>query len=273
LSGSDRQIDEQILPFRKHWPNHSWNQNWSLYWLPASFNNRRDSRADPRFLDLFERFIMLFAKEDGLRPYTFFDSQLIHPHLTEHFVLHAMDYLPLGAIGYFPGSEPTRFPNYDDATQIDAGAMYQKLKEKQQDFNMHDVFPNAPKSLQFIVGDHDMARRELMGRGGYSFALSKMSHAEFSAVTKQRMMENTQDPIMMEIPMVIPILSASSFTMAPVEHVAAWFKLLEFYVAESPVDKGILVASNRCLDEELAEYVKAVGLSQAVPRRFWSLSR
>src|SRR5215475_3813607 len=53
LSGPDALLDERLRPFRRHWPDRSWHEDWRLYWLPASFENRAATRSDPRFLQLY----------------------------------------------------------------------------------------------------------------------------------------------------------------------------------------------------------------------------
>jgi len=269
LSGPDPRVDEALRPFVKHWPGKAWDEDWSLYWLPMGFSNKKGSDTDPRFRLIFDRLIALVMKDGGKRQYTFFDTQLVHPHLTEHFVLKAIDYLPLGVAGYVPGSEPTRFPRYDDVKNVDAKLAYDKMMEKKEDFRMHDVFPHAPKMLHFIMADQEMARQNLMGRGGFTYFISKLPPADFTNLTKQMMAEFTKDPLMLEIPMVVPLFNSASFTAGSAAHMKRWYPMLDLYVGESPDDKGIIIASNRCLDEQLAEYAESAGMRPSRRRSLW----
>ena len=273
LSGPDPGIEERIWPVRKHWGDQSWDENWSLYWLPLEFRNKRDTRGDPRFMDFFERLIAFFDQGPKLSQFTFFDSQLLHPYLLRHFVLQALDYFPMGAVGFRPEAGPCKVPDYDDVTKVDPHKTFSLLQEKQQAFGMSDLFPNSPPMLYYIVAGQEQARRELTGRGGYSFALSKQGQTAFFEATKQMLARNTSDETLLRMPIVAPVLSSASFTRSLRPDLERWFSLLDLYVIESPRDKGMVIASNRCLDEQIAEYVTASRLNESGRRRRFGIPR
>jgi hypothetical protein len=267
LSGPDPHLDERLLPFRRHWPDQSWNEDWCLYWVPASFENRADTRADPRFHQVFERLIALTNEKSQVRGFTFMDSQFIYPHLIEHLILNAIEYLPLGAMGFCPGRGPVNMPKYDEIVGIDFRAAYEKLKEKKEAFRANDIFPRMPKPQQYIMGDQDLARRNLMGRGGYTFFLARHAQPQFSEIGKQILSENTADPLMHEIPMPVPLFDSAAFTTARAEQLATYFNMFDLYVAESPADNGILIAASRNLDEALPQLIEDAGYRERKRRR------
>ncbi len=265
LSGPDRDLDRRLLPFRRHWPDRSWHDDWRLYWVPASFENRSSTKCDPRFLYVFEGLLEFLNGKVAARGLTFMDSQLTYPHLIEHMVLNAIEYLPLSAMGFHPGRGAASLPRYDEIVAVDFRSVYERLKEKQQAFRTEDMFPNAPKPQHFILGDQDLARRNLMGRGGFTFYLSRHGQAEFGELAQQILQENTTDPVMREIPMPVPLLDSAAFTTARAEHLEACFNLFDLYVAESPADTGILIAATHDLDEVLPELIRQAGYRQ--PKR------
>jgi len=274
LSGPDALLDQRLLPFRRHWPDRSWHEDWRLYWLPASFENQAATRVDPRFLQVYEKLILFVTeKVPKARGLTFFDTQLVYPHLIEHTILNAIEYLPLPAMGFYPSRGPASVPKYDEIRSIDFRAVYKKLKEKKEAFRPQDAFPKLPKQLQYIIGDQDMARRNLMGRGGYTFFLSTQKQGEFTEIGKRILADNTSDPMMQEIPMPVPLLDSAAFMTARAEQLESYFSLFELYVAESPADNGYLIAATHDLDERLPEWIEAAGYRQAKSRRgFWSRS-
>src|SRR5262249_9041344 len=128
LSGPDRNLDARLPPFRKHWPDQSWQEDWRLYWVPASFENRSSTKAGPRFLQVLDKLMALVNEKAKCRAFTFIDSQFIYPHLIEHLVLNAIEYLPLGAMGFCPNRGPVNLPKYDEIVSMDFRAAYEKLK-------------------------------------------------------------------------------------------------------------------------------------------------
>jgi hypothetical protein len=272
LSGPDRDIDERIWPVRKHWGDGQWEENWSLYWLPVKFSNKRDTVADVRFMDFFMRLLALFQTGPKLHEYSFIESQILHPYLLRRFVLDALEYFPLGAIGFRPEEGPSKMPDYDDAMSVDPGKTYKMLQEKQQNFGMEDVFPNAPPILYYLPAGHEKARQQMTGRGGYSYVLSKLNQTAFFEKTKEMLARNTDDEVLLRLPMVAPTLSAASFARAKRADLETWFSVLDLYVQESPRDKGVLIASNRCLDDEIAELVIAAQLNHSAWRKRFGLA-
>ena len=272
ILGRDPRVDERIWPLRKHWGDGSWEENWSLYWLPLKFENKRDTEVEPRFMFLFDQLLALFSQGPKLSEYTFFDSQLLHPYLLRHFILHATQYFPLGAIGFRPEEGPCKIPDYDDAAKVNGHTIFQTLQEKKEGFGLGDMFPNAPPMLYSLLASQDMARRSLTGRGGYGYVLSKLNQEKFFAATKQMLARNTTDEILLKMPMVAPTLSSASFTRSSRADLEQWFSILDLYVQESPRDKGVIFASNRCLDDELGEFVIKAGLNRAGLRKRIGLS-
>jgi hypothetical protein len=272
LSGPQPAIDERIRPLRKHWGDPGWDRDWSLYWLPMEFRNKRDTQADPRFMKFFEGMIALFQQGPKLSQFTFFDSQLLHPYLIKHFVLHATDYFPLGAIGFRPEAGPCKVPDYDDASAIDPHKTFKMLKEKQQSFGLGDLFPTAPSMVYYLVAGQEQARHNLTGRGGYGFVLSKLDQKTFFDMTKEMLARNSDDEALLRMPLVAPTLTSASFTRGLRPDVEQWFSMLDLYVQESPIDKGVLIASNRCLDEEIAELVVTSRLNESGLRKRFGLS-
>jgi hypothetical protein len=267
LSGPDRNLEERLLPFCKHWPDLSWDEDWRLYWAPASFENRSGTKPDPRFLQVFESLIEFVSDRSTLRGFTFFDTNLTFPHLIDHMILNAIEYLPMGAIGFCPGEGPAGMPSYDGIKSVDSTAAYEKLKEKNDAFRIHDIFPRIPKQLHYIMGDQDSARHNLTGRGGFTYYLSRWSQMEFSELAKLILVENTSDPIMRQMPMPVPLLNSASFTRARAEQLESYFQLFDLYVAESPTDNGILIAATLDLDDILPDLIERAGYRERKRRR------
>lgn len=260
---STRELDDLLWPIHKHWPNESWKENWSLYWMPATFENLAHTKPDPRFLRLFENLIEWIKQKAIVRGFTFFDETLTYPHLIEHFLLNAIEYLPLIGMGFCPGKGPIRLPKYDEVTNVDFRAAYRKLTEKKHNFRANDIFPGMPKQQSYIFGDQDLARHNLMGRGGYTFFLSQMSQEQFAEAGKQLLAEFTKDPVMEQMPLVVPLLDSEAFLAAPMELLTKYFGFFDLYVAETPTDRGILIAAAHDLDELLVELVEQTGFRES----------
>jgi hypothetical protein len=218
-------------------------------------------------MDFLERVLAEVNAEGKLRSYTFFDSQLVHPFLLQDFVLNAMEYFPMGIAGFRPEAGPCKIPDYEDATNIDPHGTYSMMKEKPEGLALSDLFPSAPPMLYYIPGEQDKARRELTGRGGYTVILSKLKQAEFFDHTKQMLAKNTTDKAMLRMPMSVPVLSSASFTQSLRPALQQMFSLFDLYVTENQRDKGLLIAANRCLDDQMEEFVTASRLNASGLRR------
>jgi hypothetical protein len=228
--------------------------------MPASFENKAKTQGDPRFLQLLEGLIKFVSAKNKVRHFTFFDQQLTYPHLMEHFLLNAIEYLPVGALGFCPGRGPVAMPKYDQITGMDFRAAYEKLKEKKEAFQMTDLFPGMPRMQHFILGDQDLARNSLLGRGGYTFLLSEHAQNRFGDIAKQILSENTKDPLIDMIPFAVPLFDSRSFLTANAEKQAPlYFSLFDLYVGELPSDQGIIIAAKHLLDDKLIELVESCG--------------
>ncbi len=58
------------------------------------------------------------------------------------------------------------------------------------------------------------------------------------------------------IPFVVPLLSTRDFFNRPEDEVKKWFELFDFYVNESPLDQGIVIATKLDIEEELIALLK-----------------
>ena len=253
----DRRIlDEQLEPVHKHYPSDSWDESWSLYWLPAGF---RSWPPDPRIVEFLN--LLVAAQSPGERhAYTFLEQSAIHPHLTQPLIVHAAEYIAVPMIAIRPEAGKPQFPTTEAVKTFDAKSMSDIAQQKNMEVRLQDLFPDAPVPVYWIREGHAEARKELSGQGGWSFILSDLAEDEFFENAKEILLKDVEDEGIKSFPLIAPLLSTQSFIRAPRPSVEAWFRLCPLYLAENIDEKGLTIASHNSLDDVLIDCVQRCGL-------------
>jgi hypothetical protein len=250
---------ERLRPVTKLSPEPPWPEPWSLYLLPMHFRQSRGNKNLLTFLDLL---IDSVAAGQSLHSYTFFEQYYIHPNLTTSFTLRAPAFMPVPGIGVWPEQGPPRLPTPENIEALDQKRVLAITGEKKQGITLQDFFPDLPTWVYWIKQNHAMARQELVGEGGWSFALSPLDEQAFFKTTKALMFKGGVDEALQAMPVVAPLLGSSFFMGSSQETLRPWFETFVLYLGESPQEGCMVIASQTCLDELLVKFVKQSGLQE-----------
>jgi len=252
-------LDERLNPVVRHYPSQTWDESWSLYWLPLNFGQKL---PDKRIVAFLNGLIGAVKQTGKFQEFTFLEFSAIHPHLTEPFALHALQYVAIPTIGIRPEHGIPRLPSQEAVGKLDAKAMGEMVVRKNMSIRLQDCFPDAPVPVYWIRASQEEARSELFGQGGWSFILSEREEDSFFEAVKEAFFKNVEDPGIKAFPVAAPLLSSQSFLGASRADLEAWFSFFTLYLAESIADGGLIIGSSVCLDEILVECVKESGLQE-----------
>jgi hypothetical protein len=259
-----------------------WRRAWSLthcflYWMPVSaFPLQPSERA--WLMAFLDRLIALLSTHFGLRPEIFLQSKM-DDVLRTPFLKTAKQFTPTLGWVRRPGTKPRPMPTKEevqaaikskkriDVSELTPPTCYWFLKkaEKAQRENflgygglsIHFLKPDpktTPPALQFPD-----AMREYFEQLPFA-ALEELLSAAFStkdgflSKSKELFGVGLEEQMGFEaIPYILPQLRSEDFFSQPKEECEKWFQLFDVYVIESPVDRGILLASKTDLEDQLSE--------------------
>jgi len=246
----------------------------SLYWLPVR-SSPMPSGEKSWLMAFIDRLSVVLCDGHKLRVETFLQYKTIYPDLLDPFLLHAPDLLPVLGLFRSPGQNLPKPPSQD---QLDALAS----KKKAWDFNEWV----ADYSMWFVEKSAQLQRELFLGYGGLTILFMKPDSktappklpdfllknpafqgrdvekllAKGSALTdgfqeKSRELFGVgleKDPQFRGLRFIFPMLRVAEFFSAPVEEFEKWWQVFEVFLAESPADQGMLLATRLDLDDEVA---------------------
>jgi len=262
--------DLDVTPFRKA----AELTKCELYWLPASIPASAEQR---RWTLLFlAELIKRLSPKGELSAELFVESSAIYPDRHEEFVQTALDFNPVMGFSRKPGGQMPSVPKNDaveairkqekpfEITQFLEGLCYWFLKKDLA--KQLDVFwglggmtmllvkaePGAPPpkipagvkkhpAYQSMSREHDIDAMLGMAQAAQSGFLKK---------TKQHFGKGWEERVEYRgLLYVLPKWSSKDFFSLPEEEIKLLFDACEVWIAESPEDKGVLLASGRPIQE------------------------
>ena len=276
--GRLRPIDRgrDLLPWRK-----AGQATWcSLYWIPV---NTFPAPAQQKqwLMAFFDRLTPLVEKKFGLQAEVFLQFKTIYPDLLESFTNNSFDLYPYIGLSRRPGSELPAPPTMEkDVIPLQQG-------KKKFDFGEYI----GDYCYWFLIKDERKQRELFLGHGGMMFlflkpdpkaqpapvkipgkvrsdpkygdflqqfnvdkvigATGSLQH-EFLAKSKKMFGAGLEGKAEWRgLLFIIPLLRTGDFFSRPEPERQSWFELFDFYVNESPEDKGVLLAAKGDFDEDL----------------------
>lgn len=274
------QRDQELLPLRRAKDV----VYCRLYWIPVrSFPLSEGQRA--WLLEFMNRLFAMYEKEVGVRVETFLDVKpTINGPLTETLAEHREELVQhLG----WRRAPKAHIPDAPSEKEIE------DLREGRKKFDYDDFM--ADYAFWFMLKEGAKQREWLFGHGALTtllippaekdeerLVMPKMKafeEPEFKAPgTMQQVLEigeSLEDGFLekskelfaadyadhyqvRDFGFVIPRLASKDFFSQPEEEQDKWFELFDAYVAESPEDKGVLIATAIDAEEEMAEILEAM---------------
>jgi hypothetical protein len=252
----------------------------ALYWMPVSaFPIPLEQRTWLlRFLDRLEE---IATKQLSLRSEIFL-QQKVFLQVRGTFMETAPEFSPMLGLGRKPHAKVPPLPTEDDIRQI---------RDGHKEFNFDKLTPDY---CYWFVQKSGKRQRELFGgQGGLIMIFLKPDPKALAPVLpiSARMQEkykmfqlvdvnkifagafSLKDAFLQEskklfgaglenepqfpgLLFILPLLNSASFFAASGEEVGNWFRLFDLYICESPIDKGVLIASRTDLDEHVISIVE-----------------
>ncbi|HLW86631.1 MAG TPA: hypothetical protein VKR60_15545 [Candidatus Sulfotelmatobacter sp.] len=249
-----------------------------LYWIPVHSFPVPALQRD-WLLTFLDRWGRVAAKQLSLRAELFLQLQSVQPNLSDALVKCAPDFNPVFGLSRRPGGGLPPLPTQQDVKAMQRGEKAFSFSDYAGDY-----------CYWFLAGAEDKQRALFFGQGGLTTLYLKPGPAP--AVPKVRLPKAMQEhpffkdadekmaaasrlsspflkkskelfgaglessPQYPGILFIVPLLASADFFSRPEEEVKSWFDLFDIYVRESPVDRGILLATKPDLEEAMAEIVR-----------------
>lgn len=212
-------------------------EGWTLFLFryPKDVPLEDDDRALLR--KIFEPFLAEALKEyagfhpHGLIQYNQLNRGNASSIMSANFMAWGID----SGLGYWPEREPPALWTEEDFTELDIGEMPRPL--------MHQVF-GINKGLPAI----QEAFRLLLGLGPMVFTLSEDSVQKVKELATAQFRPLIEEPALRMFAYYYPLLCAATFAQENSEKLGEWTCGIQFFLRESPEEKGIFIASRRPLD-------------------------
>lgn len=265
-------------------------EKFFLYWIPV------DATPPPQAQSFwlqafFDRLIAFLTKEGKLRTEVFLQYKTVYPNLLDHFLDRSMEWIPIVGYARTPGVPLPPIPTLKSM---------QPLIDGEKPFDFGDYVGDF--TYWFVWKEEKQQRDLFFGYGGLTMmfmppdpaAIAKppyiskrmREHPVFKPIfdrsdpartitTGQSMGDKwlkqsldiygpdlPQSPQMKGIPFVIPRLKSIHFLNSEEER-QKLSTLCDFYIAESPEDQGVLLASAKDYDEpiiDILDQMRAAGL-------------
>lgn len=258
---------------------------FALYWAGvSSFPWREEEKR------WFIRFLLHFTQSlqaTGLLPCFFLETRTVHRHCHRKLLREAADYRTMMVLSRTPWE-----PVMDEFSAEEADALRRQEKPFELDnylggqahwfrnFSAETVFPGyfgfggatmlfvppdpatAPPAVDFPPGIRNSPMlREAFARGNPVQELRYLLLLKHRALAslKQAFSRGAEDSQLVQtVPVLIPRLRSRDFFSLEQQVLDVLFEASPIYLAESPEDRGILIASAKPLDEMLAGLVATV---------------
>lgn len=292
LDDEAQQIETQASERRRRLHEHDasarfrpWQRAWQLgtcqlYWLPVetfpvSFRQRLWLL---RFCDLLSARL---AAKHAVTPELFLQMKTIYPQLRDTFIKTSRDFHPIFGLGRYPARALPPIPDEQYADDLGKGRIKYDHKSLQPDYaywfltkkpreqaqtflgygGLTTLFfkpadpdmPSPPKPNMASVRDPKM--RALIESTDLDAMMAPLRslQAPFLKRSKELFASDlVDDPQYPGLLFALPLLGSREFFAANEETTAEWFSLFDLYLRESPEDGGILLATSKDVEEDLA---------------------
>jgi len=227
------------------------------------------------------RMIEQITKPLGLRPEFFLQLKVVEGELKKQFLGLALEVKPILGLARRPGASLPAPLTPEDV---------QAIAEGKRKFDFKQAVPDY--CYWFLKKDHKRLQEVFSGYGGATtiftapdpaaappkFPISdtlRKKNAALRMFDIDELMASTfamrdaflpkskelfgagleSEPSFKGIPFILPLLMSSDFFNQPAEEVLKSFQLFDFYISESPADKGVLLAAKNDIEQQLAEII------------------
>lgn len=263
---------------------------FGLYWAGISSTpwREQEKRWFSRFLELFVN----GAAQTGLLPCFFLETRAIHLHCLKSFLKESAEFRALTVISRRPWEPLPEEFSAEEAEllrrQEKPFALENYLGGQAQwfrNFPAGKVIPayfglggatmlfippdpaTAPPPVDFPPGVKNSPHfRELFARGNPVEDLKYLlllKHKALAALKKAFSRGSESSQLLEAVPVLVPRLRSQDFFSLEQEVLDVLFEASPIYLAESPEDRGILLASAKPVDEMLAALVETVNAELA----------
>jgi hypothetical protein len=272
LTPQDRSRD--LLPFRRAEEV----QRCFLYWAPAGpFPIPAGQRQ--WWLQFLDKLAETAGGRLGLRAETFLQVKPASEEpLSRALLANMEEFVPLTGLSRRPGTKPPEPDLQQDVADLQAGRKKYNVNDYVTDFCYWFVDKSGAKQREALFGHGAMnllflkpdpktqppeipkirAVRESAAFQGVD--LDRMASQAYSLkdgwLAKSRELlgaDLANHPHYRRIPFVVPLLSTQDFFSQTEEEVKKWFEIFDIYLGESPMDKGIVMASSVDFEKDLRE--------------------
>jgi hypothetical protein len=221
------------------------------------------------------------AKRETL-PQIFVQMKVVYPDLRDLFIRTAREFSPMFGLARRPGAALPPVPDAKFAENLQKGKVQYDHKALQPDYCYWFLYPEREKQRDLFLGYGGLTTlfikpdpgnlppkiqipkraqqnehlAPLLAGGSLqrvldgAFALKSPFLARSKEIFAADLKEDPQYPGLL---FVIPLLEAAAFFHASTEQIETWFSLFDFYLRESPGDRGILLATPHDIEKELIE--------------------
>jgi hypothetical protein len=275
LESLDRSAD--LLPWRRAWELES----CQLYWMPAA-SFPMPFRQRQWLLRFAQEFTSTIAAKCEVLPQLFLQMKIIHPDLRDLFIRTSRQFCPMMGLSRRPNSPLPAIPDEKYAQDLQKGKVQYDHKALQPDYCYWFVYPEREKQRELFLGYGGLTALYIRADAGNkppkvevpkhirhdqrfatlpppeamqrvldgAFALKSPFLARSKEMFAADLKEDPQYPGLL---FVIPLLEARAFFQASPEQIESWFSLFDFYLHESPGDRGILLATPHDIESELID--------------------
>lgn len=252
-----------------------------LYWMPAA-SFPLPFRQRQWLLRFAQDFTAAIAAKYETLPQLFLQMKVIHPDLRDLFIKTSRQFCPMLGLSRRPGSPLPAVPDERYAQDLQKGKIQYDHKALQPDYCYWFLYPEREKQRELFLGygglttlyirpdaenkapkvavpkhiqqdkrfamlpSQESMQRVLDG----AFALKSPFLAKSKEMFAADLKEDPQYPGLL---FVIPLLEAGAFFQASSEQIETWFSLFDFYLYESPKDRGIVLATHHEIEDELID--------------------
>jgi hypothetical protein len=279
LTPIDRSRD--LLPWRKAERVAS----CSLYWMPVR-GYPMPAEQKQWLMVFLDRLAELLGKQQGVQPEVFLQFKVIYPDLLQTFTDNSFDLYPFMGLSRRPGSELPPPPTMEkDVVPIQQGKKKFDFGEFIGDYCYWFVFKDDHRQREMFLGHGGMSILYLKPDpkaqaapvkispkvranpkfGGFleQFNVDKVIGStgslqhEFLAKSKKLFGAGLEKRAEWRgLLFIIPLLRTSDFFDRPEQERQSWFQVFDYYVNESPEDKGILFAAKGDFDQTLIDMLR-----------------
>ena len=268
-----KHIDD-LLPFLRAWKL----STCQLYWIPVS-TTPVPFRQRQWLLEFITRFDGI-AKKYEVIPQTFLQMKVIQPNLRDDFIKSGRQLVPIIGLSRRPGQPMPPVPDKAYADDLAKGRIEYDPQSLQPDFSywftggeqaeiLPKFFGHGGITTLYMSSDENTKPPEIkipprayknpqianLLKTNSLDHINKVAYSLKSKFLKESKLAFGKDlvdePQYPGLLFTLPLLGSTDFFDATPEDVDTWFSLFDFYLQESPRDKGLILATKHDIEEDL----------------------